>query len=336
MLKDQDGQGSFVEALMGHAEERYRQDWLSKVNSLVDWKPIEKRLLRHYAKDEGRPAIHPLIMFKALLLAEWHTLSDRELSRSLEYRYDFRRFTGLPFETVAPDDTTFVVFRKRILGDWKRLMEMVTRQLSSAGYKVHEAISVDATLVEAHSKPKRRDDGESEGGDSDGSWRGFPVKKSEDDQGNEVISRRMALFGYKVNLAATVGTGFIADASVCKASEHETHHLMEFVRDETKVVYADKGYVGNRAEVQRQGIRDGIHEKASRGHPLTKKALARNSRITKKRRIVEGVFGSLKQWYAWRKTRFMGLARNQLAIALTAVAWNLKKWAVLELAQGRA
>lgn len=326
MLKANDGQSSFVDVLMSHAEERYQRDWLCKVDELIDWYPIERRLFKHYSKNEGRPAIHPLIMLKSLLLAEWNSLSDRELSKSLEYRYDFRRFTGLPFEEVAPDDTTFVVFRKRIADDWKHLMEMVTEQLSKAGYQVHTAISVDATLVEARSKPKRDRDGNSKGGDSNGSWRGFPVKKSEDKNGNEVVSRRMALFGYKVNLAATVGTGFIADASVCTASEHETRHLTEFLRDETKVVYADKGYVGNREEVSRRNIRDGIQGKASRGHPLTRKDIERNKRITKHRRIVESIFGSLKQWYRWKKTRFMGLAKNQLAIALTAVAWNIKKW----------
>jgi len=51
----------------------------------------------------------------------------------------------------------------------------------------------------------------------------------------------------------------------------------------------------------------------------------------KKRRIVEGVFGSWKQWYRWKKTRFMGLARNHLGVLLTAMAWNMKKWVMLEL-----
>jgi IS5 family transposase len=50
----------------------------------------------------------------------------------------------------------------------------------------------------------------------------------------------------------------------------------------------------------------------------------------KKRRIVEGVFGSWKQWYGWRKTKFIGVARNRLAVALTAVAWNMKKRASIE------
>jgi hypothetical protein len=44
---------------------------------------------------------------------------------------------------------------------------------------------------------------------------------------------------------------------------------------------------------------------------------------------VEGIFGSWKQWYGWVKTRYWGLARNALKVGLTAIAWNMKKWAKL-------
>jgi IS5 family transposase len=269
-------------------------------------------------------------MFKSLLLGVWNGLRDRELSRNLGFRYDFRRFTGLPFETDVPDDTTFCVFRKRILSRWNRLLEIVNKQIKNAGYEVHAAVSVNATLVEAHTKPQKDDDDEPEGGDPDASWRGFPVKTKLDERGKEVLSRRMALYGYKVNLAATVGTGFISRFFLCKASEHETHHMMRLLKKETKAVYADKGYVGNREGLRSRGILDGIRAKATRSHALRKKDVERYERITKKRRIVEGVFVSLKQWYGWRKTKFLGLERNCLAMAIMAVAWNLKKWMRLE------
>jgi IS5 family transposase len=157
------------------------------------------------------------------------------------------------------------------------------------------------------------------------------VKKQVDGEGNEIISRRMALYGYKVNLAASVGSGFACGVSICRASEHETHHLKEFVRPETMRVYADKGYVGHRQYLRDQAIIDGIMAKATRKHSLTQQEKERNGRIVKRRRIVEGVFGSWKQWYRWKKTGFMGLARNHLAVLMTAMAWNMKKWAMIEL-----
>ena len=62
------------------------------------------------------------------------------------------------------------------------------------------------------------------------------MKKKLDEEGNEVCSRRMALYGYKVNLAASVGQGFVSRFSVCKASEHETHRFQKLLSKHTEAV----------------------------------------------------------------------------------------------------
>jgi len=312
---------SFVDIALEHTEKKWETHWLKRIDSMVNWNKFSHKLEKRYAKGEGRPSYPPIQLFKCLLLAEWYGLSDRQLEEAMEFRIDFRKFTGLSFELEAPDYSTFSVFRKRMLPIWNKLLTTLNEQLEIKGFKIKKAISVDATLVEAHSKPTGKD---SEG-DEDASWRGFPSKKIKDEKGNEQIARRPALYGYKINLSSSVNHGFIADVSVCKASEHETHHLTEFISKETKEVYADKGYVGNRILLQKRKIKDGIQMKASRGNPLTQKDIERNKRITKKRRIVESIFGSLKTNYGWHKTRFVGLIRNQLGITLTAIAWNIRK-----------
>jgi IS5 family transposase len=334
MLSKPKSPPSFAEACIVSADKRWKEHWLHRVQKIVHWKSFARELEKLYNPNEGRPAWDPVMLFRCLLLAEWNGLSDRALEEALEFRIDFKKFAGLEVDAAVPDATTFVVFRDRIQPIRKRLFERLDRQLRGAGFQVHRSIAVDATLVEAHSKPTKNDDDEeggSSGGDPDASWRGFPVKKQVDGEGNEVISRRMALYGYKVNLAASVGTGFVSGVSVCRASEHETHHLQEFVRPGTRRVYADKGYVGNRQYLKEEAIIDGIMTKATRGHSLTQQEQEHNARIVKRRRIVEGVFGSWKQWYRWKKTRFMGLARNHLGVLLTAIAWNMKKWAMIEL-----
>jgi len=326
MIRKNDPELSFVDASLALIENEWKSHWLNKLLGIVDWKPFERQFNTLYSKDTGRPAWDPVVLFRCLLLAEWNTLSDRKLREALQFRIDFRKFAGIPLDQEVPDDTTFVMFRNRIQPIWYRLHEELSRQLQRAGFEIHKAVALDATLVEAHSKPKSQSGG---GGDPDASWRGFPVKKKLEEEGNEVLSRRMALYGYKVNLAASVGQGFVSRFSICKASEHESHHFQELLSKRTEAVYADKGYVGHRDRLQEQGIRDGIQAKATRGHPLSFADTLRNQRITRKRRIVEGVFGSWKRWCGWRKTRFIGLARNELAVCLTALAWNLKKWAKL-------
>jgi len=334
MLRETKKEVSFADIAYSHAEKKWERHWLKRVLDMVYWKRFKKKFKKLYSEDEGRPAWDPVVLFRCLLLAEWNTLSDRQLEEAIEFRYDFRKFAGIPLDQEAPDATTYVIFRQRIAHLWEELLEEINSQLEQDGYSVYKAVAIDATLVEAHSKPKKTKgdkEGRGSGGDPDGSWRGFPAKKTKDSEGNEVVARRPALYGYKVTLSASVRHGFIGKITVSKASEHETHQMKKLIDRDTKAVYADKGFVGNRSLVQRKGIRDGIQAKATRGHALTRQEIERNKRITRKRRIVEGVFGSWKQWHEWRKTRFMGLARNTFAVSMTAISWNMKKWARYEM-----
>jgi hypothetical protein len=170
-------------------------------------------------------------------------------------------------------------------------------------------------------------------GDPNASWRGSCTKKQVNEDGNEVIARRMALYGYEVNLAAGVGTGFVSGVSVSRASEHETRRPDEFVRPGTRLVHAQKGYVGNRQYPRDEAIIDGTMAKATRGHSLTEQEKEHNARIVKKRRIVEGACSGVGSSgiNRWKKTRFMGLVRYRVGARLTAKAWNSRRWAIPEL-----
>lgn len=244
------------------------------------------------------------------------------MEEAIEFRIDFRKFAGLRFEEEAPDATTFAVFRERIMPIFDKLLRILNTQLEEAGLKIKEVVAVDATLVEAHSKPRG-----DFAGDEEASWRGFPSRTVVDASGNKALARQPALYGYKINLSASIKTGYVSDLSVCPASEHESRHLTELLGKETKKVYADKGYYGCKKLLKGSPIKDGIHDKGFRNRPLTKAQITRNKSISKLRGIVEGVFGSWKGQYGWVKTKYCGLAKNYLAATLTALSWNMKKWA---------
>ncbi len=316
---------TFTQLALERKNERWNKHWLKRVVDTVQWDCFDPYLSRAYAKREGRPAWEPLVLFRCLLLEQWYGMSDRQLEEALEFRVDFCKFAGLDFEQNVPDATTFVVFRKRIEPVWDKLLELLNNQIEAGGFQIRKTITVDATLVEAYSKPC----GTKASADPDASWRGFPAKEIKGEAGEKIVARRPALFGYKINLSTSTGHGFVNGFSVCEASEHETHHFAQFIHPTTQEVYADKGYAGNRFELVSLNIADGIQAKATRGNPLSDKEIERNKQITVKRRIVEAVFGSWKQWYGWRKTKYIGLCRNCLAVTLTALAWNMKKWAVL-------
>ena len=77
---------------------------LLKLDQVIDWHPIEQYLNRQrtrYLRDHrGRPAYPLLSMFKAVLLGQWHSLSDPELEHSLITRIDFNLFCR--FDELRP------------------------------------------------------------------------------------------------------------------------------------------------------------------------------------------------------------------------------------------
>ena len=54
-------------------------------------------------------------MFKALLLATWHDLSDVKLAEALDDRASFRRFCGFARHEATPERTSFVRFRRLLV-----------------------------------------------------------------------------------------------------------------------------------------------------------------------------------------------------------------------------
>ncbi|EOB67437.1 hypothetical protein NM65012_1001 [Neisseria meningitidis 65012] len=87
---------------------------LLKLDQVIDWQPIEPYLNRQrtrYLRDHrGRPAYPLLSMFKAVLLGQWHSLSDPELEHSLITRIDFNLFCRFD-ELIIPDYSTLCRYR---------------------------------------------------------------------------------------------------------------------------------------------------------------------------------------------------------------------------------
>src|SRR5208283_1799584 len=94
------GQMDFADAFVGNNQKLNQR--LDKVNKLVDWKPFELKLNIVYSSNTGRPSYPLLLLFKALLLQAWYSLSDYELEAALDDRFSFRRFIKLSVSDKAP------------------------------------------------------------------------------------------------------------------------------------------------------------------------------------------------------------------------------------------
>ena len=108
---------------------------LLKLDQVIDWQPIEQYLNRQrtrYLRDHrGRPAYPLLSMFKAVLLGQWHSLSDPELEHSLITRIDFNLFCRFDELSIA-DYSTLCRYRNWLAQDdtLSELLELINRQLT--------------------------------------------------------------------------------------------------------------------------------------------------------------------------------------------------------------
>ena len=136
---------------------------LLKLDQVIDWQPIEQYLNRQrtrYLRDHrGRPAYPLLSMFKAVLLGQWHSLSDPELEHSLITRIDFNLFCRFD-ELSIPDYSTLCRYRNWLAQDdtLSELLELINRQLAEKKLKVEKASAavIDATIIQTAGSKQRQ------------------------------------------------------------------------------------------------------------------------------------------------------------------------------------
>jgi len=113
MLGKTDSQDNFFDSYI--KEYFLPQDHeLLEIKEKVDFSFIEEKTKDLYAKNMGRPSHPPEVMFKILFLEFYYNLSDVEVVKQLKFNVLFRYFAGLGAEDTIPDDTSLVVFRRRL------------------------------------------------------------------------------------------------------------------------------------------------------------------------------------------------------------------------------
>jgi len=299
--------------------------WLFQLRDAIDWKPLEKRLEKLYVPSgPGRPAYPPLALFRILLLERWYQLSDPGVVEQLECNLRFLLFAGLSLEDAPPDDTTLVVFRKRLAeaGLDKWAFGYFTKELEKKGLMVKEGSLVDATMVQAAVKPQaRRRDGDPQ--DEDARW-GKKSKKAK------------WMFGYKAHAAVDKGSLLIREVAVTGGNVHDSRLLAAVSREEEKSVWADKAYGSKdaRERFRDRGVAARLMFRAARGTPLRGWQVRLNKIWTKARAPVEGAFASTKRWCGMPRIRYLGMKGARIQVYLAALAHNLKRMLKLQEAAG--
>jgi transposase, IS5 family len=169
---------------------------LDAVAALIDWAELDHLLAGISASAKGEQGWPPLALFRALLLATWHDLSDVRLAAALDDRASFRRFCGFAASEPTPERTAFVRFRAELVrrGLDRALFTVVTSQLAERGVVVRTGTLVDATLIPSASMKL----------DDEARWAGH--------------RRRKPVHGYKAHVATDQEAGLIHGVEITTAN----------------------------------------------------------------------------------------------------------------------
>ncbi len=293
---------------------------LDKINHLVNWEPLRRKMEGFYTSGgPGRPAFPVVVLFKALLLQNWHNLSDPATEEAIDDRLSFRRFLGLNMDEKSPDHSTLHRFRDRIAPVMDELFQMVNAQLAAHQLMVKQGTIVDATLIRSQARQPPKGNSDS---DPDARW------------GRK---KNALTFGYKGHVGMDQHSELIRQADLTPANVHDAGRFEAMVSGDEAMVYTDKGYHGRRRSrwLQERGIGDGIMAKGCRWQPeISREQAARNRAISKVRSGVERVFGTLKRIYRYGRCRYYNLWRNRCNFLVLCICYNLRR--AVKLCEGRA
>lgn len=319
----------FKETLKARLYQNKAKYPLLKLDDLLDWQTIGDKLRRARARSRGdrrgNSGYDPLKMFKAILLGQWHSLSDPELEHSLAVRADFLVFCDFD-DMELPDHSTLCRYRQWLMkGDLlKRLMTEINGQLERQNLKISNAnvAVVDASIIESIGAPKRKAMDVKENGDV------TPAPASKDKEAKWVKKAGRFYLGYKLH-ASSDEEGYLQGIHVTPANAHESRHLTALLDDlpEGAELLADKGYASkaNRTELGKRGFIDGIMHKAVRGRPITPDEQGRNNEIKTKRWVIEQTFGTLKRRFRFSQAKYFGQDKVLGQCYLKAMCINLLK-----------
>ena len=311
----------------------------------------------------GRPSIPPERLLKASLLISLYSVrSERAFCEQLDYDLLWRWFLDMSLMEPSFDQSTFSKNRGRLLKHVvaQQFFDQVVRQATALGLLSDEHFTVDGTLIEAAAsltsfKAKdapASDEPPDDPGNPTVNFRG-EKRSNATHQSTTDPEARLAKKGrgfesklaYLGHALMENRHGLLVDFQVTHATGTAERDIVpQLVYDaelrgfHPRTLGGDKAYdaLACVATLRKYGVTPHVAQNTNRRRSAIDRRTTRHPGYAKSQRIrkrIEEVFGWMKAVGGFRRTRYRGLARTQLAGYLVAAAYNLVRMARLTAAQ---
>ena len=297
---------------------------------------------------KGRPSIAPERLLRAQLLMVLYSIrSERQLMEQLNYNLLFRWFVGLEMDDPVWDVTVFTKNRERLIAGQvsQQLLLAVVDQAREQQLLSEEHFTVDGTLIQAwasrrsfHEKPDPPDRGTGARGRK--LLRDTHASSTDPDarlyRKSSSGASAPSYLGHVIteNRSGMVVAAMATEAGNAAERQAALQMLRGLRRGRRITLGADKSYQHREfiARLRAQQIEPHVAEYASNPKWLNWLTEAErtgpNYAISqKKRKLVEKVFGWMKQDRPIRQVKLRGLRKVDWLVRLTATAHNLLRMA---------
>lgn len=303
---------TFAEAEYAHKKRKTRREvFLEKMETLIPWAKLEKKLSKHYPKGEnGRPPYPLSTMLRVHCLQLFYNLSDPAMEDALYEIESMRHFAGLRLSDRLPDETTILNFRhfleRHKLG--KVIFDTMNQHLASHGLLLREGSIVDATILSAPSSTKNKEG-------------------ARDPEMHQTRKGQQWYFGMKMHIGVDDALGLIHSVETTSAEVHDIVVADKLLHGQEKTVWGDAGYIGieKRDEHKKRKAQWQIAMRPGKRAQLPENSALADIEFCKAsvRAKVEHSFFYIKRMFGYGKVRYRGLEKNMNRLHVLASFSNL-------------
>jgi len=288
-----------------------REKFLEKVELLIPWDKLEKKVRRYYPKaGRGRHPYPLSVMLRIHCVQLFYNVSDPAMEDMLYEIDSVRRFVGLKITGPIPDESTILKFRHLLeshdLGT--KLFEVINQHLADQGLILREGTIVDASIIAAPPSTKNR-------------------TGTRDPEMHQAKKGKAWHFGMKMHIGVDDELGLTHSLSTSAANVSDVTQAAELLHGDERRVCGDSGYQGIDKRLEH---RDREVEWHIAMRPGKRAVLAPGSRAARTERKkasirakVEHPFRYVKQVFGYAKVRYRGLHKNTQRLALLLGFTNL-------------
>ncbi|EWF51772.1 transposase insH for insertion sequence element IS5R [Klebsiella pneumoniae MGH 45] len=292
-----------------------KEIFLSRMEQILPWQNMVEVIEPFYPKAGNGRRPYPLeTMLRIHCMQHWYNLSDGAMEDALYEIASMRLFARLSLDSALPDRTTIMNFRHLLEQHQlaRQLFKTINRWLAEAGVMMTQGTLVDATIIEAPSSTKNKE-------------------QQRDPEMHQTKKGNQWHFGMKAHIGVDAKSGLTHSLVTTAANEHDLNQLGNLLHGEEQFVSADAGYQGapQREELAEVDVDWLIAErpgkvKTLKQHPRKNKT-AINIEYMKAsiRARVEHPFRIIKRQFGFVKARYKGLLKNDNQLAMLFTLANL-------------